>query len=117
VDIEYIGKGQEGLEMLALSSEEKTLLSGLSHAGREEWLTRLWCAKEAVAKALGFGMAGGPWNLEVREVDFETGEVNVEITGRLARQIPRFADRPLEAYTDCEDDLAFATSLVRGSCE
>ena len=113
VDMEYVTAEQEGLEKLALSSKEELLLSVIPSSKKAEWVIRLWCAKEAVAKALGCGMAGGPWNLAVQERELETGQVNMKLAGQLARQMPEFADRLLTAYTGCEDDLVFATSLVR----
>jgi 4'-phosphopantetheinyl transferase EntD len=52
-----------------------------SEAGRAEWVFRLWCAKEAVGKALGTGVPLDPWQLEVISADGRTGMVGVRPAG------------------------------------
>ena len=43
------------------SEKEKALLAGMaSQAPDEAWDLRLWCAKEAAAKACGTGLQGRP---------------------------------------------------------
>jgi phosphopantetheinyl transferase len=46
------------------------------------WLTRGWCAKESVAKALGSGLDRGPGRLKVTRADRATGVITVTGTGR-----------------------------------
>lgn len=111
IDVEHIGRSRAGLERVALTAEEQVLLSTIPASRREEWLLRLWCAKEAVAKALGRGM-GSPLNLIVQELKVETGRVDVELAGELARQFPDSAGMLFTSCTGCEGDLVFASSLV-----
>jgi phosphopantetheinyl transferase len=112
IDVEPMGRNHPGLESGALTTQEQALLFAVPVARREEWWLRLWCAKEALAKAIGRGMAGHPFNLMVQQIDMETGRVTLALAGELARQFPASAYRLFTAYTGCEDALVFATSLV-----
>jgi len=44
-------------------------LALLPPGDRDEWLTRFWCAKEAVGKARGTGLAGNPKGLRIEAVE------------------------------------------------
>jgi phosphopantetheine--protein transferase-like protein len=113
IDIEPIDrKCQEGLEKIVFGKKEQSLFSAAAPLGRQEWLLRLWCAKEAVAKALGRGMLGGPLSLAVQELETRTGRVAVTLDGKLARELPAHADKLFTAYTGREDGLAFATAFA-----
>ncbi len=112
IDVEPIGRRQEGLEQAALSMEESALLAELSPGRREEWLLRLWCAKEAVSKALGRGMVAGPHNLVVRNLHVESGRVTMGLVGELASELPAFAGTIFTAYTGMEDNFVFASALA-----
>jgi malonyl CoA-acyl carrier protein transacylase/phosphopantetheinyl transferase len=76
IDVEIIGPHAPGLEMIALSVQERALLDRLvSGVGRDperarsEMFTRFWAAKEAVSKAEGTGLAGRPAAFAVGMVD------------------------------------------------
>jgi phosphopantetheinyl transferase len=112
VDIEYLGRTGAEFERMAFTPEEHGALSALDTAVHEEWSLRLWCAKEAVAKALGRGMAGGPGGLRIQAVDRCTGCVQVALSEGFARELPDFAGRQLTAYTAREGHCIFATVLV-----
>ena len=112
IDVEPLERSHEGLEEIAFTAEEGTHLSAVPLSRRKEWLLRLWCSKEAVAKALGRGMVGNPRNLFIEDVDVETGSVTVRIAGELAQKLSGYADKSLIAYTGCDETLVFATSLV-----
>ena len=51
-----------------------------------EWVARLWCAKEAAAKATGLGFVDGPSGVEVVAAD--EGRVDVRLRGELAAACP-----------------------------
>jgi phosphopantetheinyl transferase len=72
IDVEEIAPRGEGFERLALAEAESALLPEESRA---EWLTRFWCAKEAVGKANGTGLDGQPRSLNVEATEGE--RVNV----------------------------------------
>jgi phosphopantetheinyl transferase len=113
IDIELMGQSHDGLDKAALAEEEQALLASVPAASREEWLLRLWCAKESTAKALGLGMMGGPLNLVVQEVETESGKVGVRLTGELARQLPKYDGMLLTACSGRENELIFASSFVK----
>ncbi|MEP9411407.1 MAG: acyltransferase domain-containing protein [Candidatus Brocadia sp.] len=112
IDMERVGRNHEELERVTLSAKERALLSAVPASKRAEWFLRLWCAKEAVAKALGRGMIGGPLNLIIHKIKAETGEVSLALTGEFARQLPAWAGMIFTACTRCEGDYIFALSLV-----
>jgi phosphopantetheine--protein transferase-like protein len=112
IDMEQVGQNHEGLERVTLSPKERTLLRAVPIPKREEWLLRLWCAKEAVAKALGRGMTGNPLNLIVQKIDAEPGEVSLALSGELARQLNDYKDMSFTAHTRHDGDFIFAISIV-----
>jgi phosphopantetheine--protein transferase-like protein len=112
VDVEHVDQNCDGLARIALTESERTLVYRIRSWRRREWLLRIWCAKEAVAKALGRGMAGCPLNLVVKDLEIETGRLAVGLAGKLAHQLSTYAGRHFTAYTGCEGSLVFASSLV-----
>jgi acyl transferase domain-containing protein/phosphopantetheinyl transferase len=112
IDVEHVGQSHNGLEAAALTGAERSLLDGVPASKRQQWLVRLWCAKEAVAKALGRGMMGNPHNLVVTDLSMETGRVDLKIAGRLAQELPDDVDKFFTAYTGCDETLVFAISFV-----
>ena len=70
VDIEPIrGRDPGFLETIA-TREEQALLKGLcgDAAPPAEWITRLWCAKEAAGKLMGTGVNGAPRQFEAKAI-------------------------------------------------
>jgi phosphopantetheinyl transferase len=65
IDIEAIAARTDGFIETAFVASELALGDGRD---RDDWLTRLWCAKEAVAKARGTGISD-PKRLIVRAVE------------------------------------------------
>jgi phosphopantetheinyl transferase len=112
VDIEGIDGDHDGLTDLAFDAGELALLERLPAPARAEWLIRMWCAKEAVAKARGTGMAGGPWNLEVRGVDPASGEIVVAPVRALAASLAADRREPLAARTGRDGRAAWALALA-----
>jgi phosphopantetheinyl transferase len=97
VDVERLAAPPPGFATAAFGADELEELPG---ERREEWLLRAWCAKEAVAKALGDGLRGRPKALAVGAVDASSGRIVVRVAGA-----------PLTAHTAVQDDLAVATTL------
>jgi phosphopantetheinyl transferase (holo-ACP synthase) len=112
VDVELIDRMVEEVERAAFGPHEQALLSSMGPPARQEWSTRLWCAKEAVAKAVGRGMVGGPLTLEARDFDPVTGEVTVRLGPELAALAPDVPTGTLVAGTVREDDLVVACSVL-----
>ena len=106
IDLERIRRREESFLAIAFSEAERALLDG-----SDEWATRLWCAKEAIAKALGKGLVEGPRSLAIQAVDASTGRVKVLLGEALGRRVPALIGVPLLAYTAREGDWVVATSL------
>jgi len=69
VDVEAIEPRTDAFASLAFTPAELTLIDRARGAGedRDEAMTRLWAAKEAVGKLLGTGLAGAPAKLPVTD--------------------------------------------------
>jgi phosphopantetheinyl transferase len=80
IDIERCGRIKPGMEEMMFGACEREFLSGLEDEDRETWALRLWCAKEAAAKATG--CATGPVSsaLTVEHVHQERGSVVMRYT-------------------------------------
>ncbi len=65
IDVEKIEPRSEAFAALAFSPDELSLVPSGS---RDEWLTRMWCAKEAAGKAAGTGLAGNPKGLKITNI-------------------------------------------------
>ena len=74
VDVEPVAPRGDGFAGIAFAPAEQALVP--AGGEREEWLTRLWCAKEAAGKARGTGLGGSPRALTVEEVDGERVRVD-----------------------------------------
>jgi phosphopantetheine--protein transferase-like protein len=111
IDIERIRPRDEAFQEIAFSQDELALLDACSGSARDEWVARLWCAKEAAAKALGTGLAEGPRSLQARNLDSATGRVEVVLGEGLARAYPELAGVTLAVYTAREDDWAVASAI------
>jgi phosphopantetheinyl transferase len=115
IDIEQLRPRREGFQEIAFSKDELTLLDAFSGSARDEWVTRLWCAKEAAAKALGKGLVEGPRSLAAVRLDVPTGTVEVVLGEGLARAYPGLAGVPLGVYTAREDEWVVASTLCERS--
>ena len=112
IDVEQMDGNHEGLEDMGFTTGECSLLDTVPAWEREEWLLRLWCAKEAVAKALGRGLMGSPFNIVVQAIAFESGRTTLRIEGQLARELCNFANQFFTAYTGRDETLVFGTVFV-----
>jgi malonyl CoA-acyl carrier protein transacylase/phosphopantetheinyl transferase len=109
-DVEQIGRITAEVERLVLSAGERELLAAMDEETRAEWATRLWCAKEAVGKALGRGVFAGSAELQVSGLDIPTGRVSVSVSEEMALRQPH--NGSVVAYTGAEGAHAFGTALV-----
>jgi acyl transferase domain-containing protein/phosphopantetheinyl transferase len=68
IDVETIEARSANFVATAFAEEELALVEGLE---RDEWLTRLWVAKEAAAKRRGTGLGGDPRRWQATQRDGE----------------------------------------------
>jgi acyl transferase domain-containing protein/phosphopantetheinyl transferase len=115
IDIEFLGQRPEGFETVAFSDEERKWLGEIPHEQREEWSLRLWCAKEAVAKALGHGLTHGVQSVRMKSADVESGTVLAELTGGFAAEFPQYTGRPIAAHTTRDGQAVSAVVLQQGT--
>jgi phosphopantetheinyl transferase/acyl carrier protein len=111
VDVEQAGRLGEDADRVAFTAGEQALLAALDEEGREAWRLRLWCAKEAVAKAVGLGLLGGPRSFVAEDLDAAAGTVRIRLTGEMVSRRPDVDGKTLVAHTARERDLVVATSL------
>lgn len=99
VDIERIAAREDSFVQTFATPRERELLDERPVAERDAWITRLWCAKEAVGKLLGVGV-GAPRALEA---------IAMEDDGRI--QI-RYRES-LRAFTvDTSQDSGFVIAMT-----
>lgn len=115
IDLERVVKPRRAatFEELAFRDEERHLLADVPVGELEQWLYRLWCAKEAVAKATGYGLIEGPSSVAVVAADRAMETVLLQLRGHLAQLCPSLAGVDLIAHTrhDPSLGLAVATTL------
>jgi phosphopantetheinyl transferase len=66
IDVEHVEPRSDAFNAMSFHPEE---LAMIPEQDRDVWLTRLWCAKEAVGKATGQGLAGNPKTLRVHRIE------------------------------------------------
>jgi len=102
IDLESLTHRREDFEAIAFSPDERSLLAALPANLRQEWALRMWCAKEAVGKALGRGLSAGLLAFRIPEIEISTGKVPVEWQGAT-----------LVAYTIREAGFVLAAAIGR----
>ncbi|WP_435010545.1 beta-ketoacyl synthase N-terminal-like domain-containing protein [Tundrisphaera lichenicola] len=110
IDVEPIVERSGGFESTAFLPGEIELLGGRSGADRAEWVARLWCAKEATAKATGLGFIDGPSGVEVVQVGRD-GVLVVRLRGGLASSCPDLSGFPIRVTTARRGDRIWAWTL------
>jgi acyl transferase domain-containing protein/phosphopantetheinyl transferase (holo-ACP synthase) len=66
IDIEPLAVREPSFVQAAFSKTEQALLPT---AQRDEWITRFWCAKEAVGKRNGDGLRGNPRRVPITQIE------------------------------------------------
>jgi acyl transferase domain-containing protein/phosphopantetheinyl transferase len=105
VDLERSGRMKPGMETVAFNARELELLNGVDGDERQAWTLRLWCAKEASAKATGCEVGPMSSALAVERIHREQGVVVMRY------QSPDAGDVTLSASTAREGDWIVATCI------
>ena len=113
IDVEPVVGRSATFEATAFLPGERALLGDRLGDDRAEWIARLWCAKEAVAKATGLGFVDGPSGVEVVLDNFDES-LGVRLQGGLAEACPELADRVIRVVTARRGDFAWAWTLGEG---
>jgi phosphopantetheinyl transferase (holo-ACP synthase) len=113
IDVEPIVGRSLTFEATAFLPGERALLGDRSGVDRAEWVARLWCAKEAVAKATGLGFVDGPSGVEVVTVGLG-GSLGVRLRGGLAEACTELARKILRVVVARRGDFVWAWTLGEG---
>jgi 4'-phosphopantetheinyl transferase EntD len=113
VDVERLDRRRGDFESAAFHEAERRLLDGAPESERRERALRLFCAKEAAAKAAGRGFMGSPLNLWVEDCDAGVTQVWLRPAGRLARALPGSCE-PIRARVMALPDHGVIVALARG---
>ena len=113
IDVERIERRSARFEEIAFPAEgERACLDRVaSPAARDEWVSRFWAAKEAVAKATGLGLIAGPASVAVVAADAETGELAVALGPELRAESPGWDSRLIRVVTARQGEYAWAWTL------
>ncbi|HYV19509.1 MAG TPA: 4'-phosphopantetheinyl transferase superfamily protein [Verrucomicrobiae bacterium] len=88
IDVERLDRRRGDYERGAFTDDERRRLDAGPADRRAERALRLFCAKEAAAKATGLGLMGSPLNLHVVACDAGLERVELRAVGRLAEALP-----------------------------
>ncbi|MEI6563574.1 MAG: 4'-phosphopantetheinyl transferase superfamily protein [bacterium] len=110
IDVASLTDNHDGLAEGGFVSAETALLDACPDGERPGWLLRLWCAKEAVGKALGVGLAGNPLNHIVRQVDLTQGNVEIEAHVPGAPTTSSSSNTCVTAHVGHDRGMAFAVA-------
>jgi phosphopantetheinyl transferase (holo-ACP synthase) len=113
IDVEPIVERSSTFETTAFLPGERSILGDRSGDERAEWVARLWCAKEAVAKATGLGFVDGPSGAEVVMANPD-GSIGVRLRGGLAEGCPALAGRLIRVVTERRDEFVWAWHMGEG---
>jgi phosphopantetheinyl transferase len=108
IDVERLDRRRGDYERAAFGDDERLRLDAGPPAGRAARALRLFCAKEAAAKATGLGLMGSPLNLRILDADAALTHVVLEAAGRLAEALPDGRDRRFDAWIDDADGILIA---------
>ena len=112
IDLACLGLRGGEIERIALSPEETGLLKAVAVHDEMEWVARIWCAKNALAKALGRGPLAGSGDLVVKEVDRESGRVHLAMSGAFAKGIPAIDGAISHVQTWRQENIIAASAII-----
>jgi len=113
IDLESLSHRREDFEAIAFSPDERHLLSAMPLDSRQEWALRMWCAKEALGKALGRGLSAGLLAFHISSAEASTGIVHLELRAGALDHFPRLRGQSLTVYTARESDFVFAAVIYQ----
>jgi phosphopantetheinyl transferase len=114
IHVEHFAPTSKGFESPGFSAGERALLASLRSSDHREaeWALRVWCAKKAMAKALGRRLPGGARELIVQDVDSKLGSVTLETGGSLASAFPSLSGKRLVAHSLRDGEFVYAGAAL-----
>jgi phosphopantetheinyl transferase len=116
IDVAYVRPCDSSVEDFVFDDKECALLDRFG-PNRAEWIARFWCAKKAVADALGYSSKDGASAAAICDVDERTGTVKVILGPTLAELFPHWRFASLVAYTVRDADLVIGVSFCEKAAE
>jgi len=113
IDLESLTHRREDFEAIAFSPDERRLLAALPPDLRQEWALRMWCAKEAVGKALGRGLSAGLLAFHITRAGTASGIVEVDLRNGALDHFPQLQGKSLIVYTARESDFVFSSIIYQ----
>jgi phosphopantetheinyl transferase/acyl carrier protein len=113
IDLESLDRRREDFESIAFSPDERRLLAALAPDLQREWALRMWCAKEAVGKALGRGLSAGLLAFQITRATPASGMIAVALRGAALNQFPQLRGRSLIVYTVRESNFVFSAIIYQ----
>jgi len=107
IDVEKIRPLRGGFETGAFTANELELLNTFDEAERQQWILRFWCAKEALAKALGRGLPR-PLDITVQEPNVQEGIVKLNLQGKFGEEFPDLCHEALSVQTIMDENWIVA---------
>ena len=113
IDLESLTHRREDFEAIAFSPDKRSLLAALPQDLHREWALRMWCAKEAVGKALGRGLGPGLQAFHITRAAAASGLIEVELRGGALSQFPQFEGKSLMVYTARQSNFVFSAIIYQ----
>jgi phosphopantetheinyl transferase/acyl carrier protein len=113
VDVESLSRSRENYESIAFSGDERGLLDSVDEELRQEWALRMWCAKEAVGKALGRGLSAGLLSFQITRIDTASGSVGLELRNAALQDFPELRGKSLTIITERESNFVFSAIIYQ----
>jgi len=111
IDIERIGRDlSEDFSRSVFTSEEHDLAAQSGEGPTA--LLRFWCAKEALAKALGTGLRYSPSDLRIRRHDAESGQLELEFAGQWLDAFRPLKGRAMAVHEATIEGHILATCVI-----
>ena len=111
IDLERLGRDLTDDFSRSVFTPEEQELAAQSGEGPNT-LLRFWCAKEALAKALGTGIRYNPSDLRTRAIDTGTGRIELELAGQWLDAFRPLQGRAMPVNTSLLEDHILATCVI-----
>ena len=111
IDIESVADRRTGFERAAFTQHERNLVAAVGDTLQLEWYLRMWCAKEAVGKALGRGLPNGPGEIRIRDVGLKSGMVSFDLDPHLLASHPALSGNNVVARTQRDGNIVASAVL------